>query len=594
MPDETSGFFNRGLARRWGEYAAKAAALFVLLLALSQFAPAMPPVGVAICWAVLGIVAAIGLTYHVVIRKVLRQYMLKSGELAAGINGGRSFCLFAAFVGAAALLAGLVFESPKWGVSEWLVAAAAIPLYLVVYEWMSRLIAKQVEQPFVKSRAILASGAIVGVLLCGIYVALCCTAPAPSFSSVTEAYLAAPQPFADSPSVLLAEVGKLVAVVDGAVAYGQSVAGAVSFTGYLVWKIVISASAFFSIASLLGVCMLELRELKLVFLPLEAVKSPDADAQPLKRIVVLACALPVVLVLGFLHAEQQASEAVQTEEYTAIEQIVRDNVGLTAYVLEGKYYEQQEVEALEAHARELSAELAAEREATLVPLINAAYDQRVQNVDAYLDWYYSLPADYERLIQFFTGTVEDGMREQLTQRLNEGIDTSELEERFNYYLEQSAALQEDLMDELHKHEVHAVPEWLIVETQPLEEGFLSEPLAPTQQFLDASQRMGISAGVGVITGVIAKKAAQKVLGKPFFKKIVAGLLEKLAFRGLLAEGGTAIAPGVGTVIGIAAGGAVDFLFLKADEALNRESYHDEIVAAIEESRQELLEAVRAG
>ena len=593
MPEETSGLFGRESARRWAEYAVKAVVLFILLLALSQFAPAMPPAGVAVCWSALSIVAAIGLTYHVVIRKVLRQYMLKSGELAAGINGGRFFCLFATFVGAAVLLAGLIFESPKWGVPEWLVAAAAIPLYLVVYELMSRLLAKQMEQPFVKSRAILASGLIVGVLLCGVYVALCCTAPVPTFASVTEAYLAAPQPFADSPSALLAEVGKLVAVVDGAVAYGQSVAGTVSFTGYLVWKIVISASAFFGIASLLGVCVLELRELKLVFLPIEAAVDSAVDAQPVKRFVILACALPILLVGGFLAAEHQTAEAVQTEEYTAIEQIVRDNVGLVAYVLDGKYYDQQEVEALEAHAHELSAELAAERETTLTPLINAAYDQRVENVDAYLDWYYSLPADYERLIQFFTGTVEDGLREQLTQRLNEGVDSSELEEKFNYYLEQSTALQDNLMDELHKHEVHAVPEWLIVETQPLEENFFSEPLAPTQQFLDASQRMGLSAGVGVVTGVIAKKAAQKVLGKPFFKKIVAGLLEKLAFRGLLAEGGTAIAPGVGTVIGIAAGSAVDFLFLKADEALNRESYHDEIVAAIEESRQELLEAVRA-
>ena len=200
----------------------------------------------------------------------------------------------------------------------------------------------------------------------------------------------------------------------------------------------------------------------------------------------------------------------------------------------------------------------------------------------------------ELIRDLLAGKRYTALREQLTQRLNEGVDSTELEEKFNYYLEQSTALQEDLMDELHKHEVHAIPEWLIVETTPLEEDFFSEPLAPTQQFLDASQRMGLSAGVGVITGVIAKKAAQKVLGKPFFKKIVAGLLEKLAFRGLLAEGGTAIAPGVGTVIGIAAGSAVDFLFLKADEAMNRESYHDEIVAAIEESRQEMLEAVRAG
>ena len=72
MPEETSGLFNRESAKRWAEYAVKAVVLFILLLALSRFAPAMPPAGVAVCWAALSIVAAIGLTYHVVIRKVLR------------------------------------------------------------------------------------------------------------------------------------------------------------------------------------------------------------------------------------------------------------------------------------------------------------------------------------------------------------------------------------------------------------------------------------------------------------------------------------------------------------------------------------------
>ena len=591
MTDEANTLLGGESAQRWMRYLAKAAVLFVVLLAFARLAPMMPPLAVAICWAALSMVSAIGLTYHAVIRKILNQHKYKSGGLAAGINGGRFFCLILAFVGSAALVGGLVFESSKWGPTEWLVAAAAIPLYFVVYLGLERFSAKELEAPYQKSTTVLISGVIVGVLMCIVYLLLCSCAPVPSYANVTEAFMEAPQPFVESPSVLLAELGKLVAMVDGVIAYGQSVAGEVSVAGYKVWRAVICASAFFAIASLLGVCALEPRELRLVFLRLDAAARSDSDAQPVKLFVFVACLLPALLVVGFLAADAKAAEAVETEEYTAIEQVVRNNVGLVAYMIDGKYVDQQQVEALRARARNLSAELRDEREAVLVPLINAAYDQRIENVDSYLDWYYSLPADYERLLQFFAGTVEEGMRDQLTQRLNENVDMTELEQKFNYYLAQSEQLKKDLEAELREHEIDKVPDWLVVVAEPLKDDFLDKPLAPTQKFLDASERMGLSAGAGVISGIIAAKAAQKVLAKPFFKKIVAELVKKLAVRGLLAEGGTLVAPGIGTAIGVGIGTATDFLLLKADEAMNRESYREEIVAAIEESRQELLDLV---
>lgn len=52
----------------------------------------------------------------------------------------------------------------------------------------------------------------------------------------------------------------------------------------------------------------------------------------------------------------------------------------------------------------------------------------------------------------------------------------------------------------------------------------------------------------------------------------------------------------GVALGIAAGAAVgagvDYVLLSMDEAQNRESYRDEIMAAIEEERAELLGMVQ--
>lgn len=95
---------------------------------------------------------------------------------------------------------------------------------------------------------------------------------------------------------------------------------------------------------------------------------------------------------------------------------------------------------------------------TLVPLINASFDKRIENIDNYLDWYYSLPADYERIIRAFTGSLEEGLKDQLATSLAEGIDDSELNDEMQTCAEQAAQLQEDLKDKLASCEVSDVPD----------------------------------------------------------------------------------------------------------------------------------------
>ena len=620
-------------------YLVKALVLLALLLLFANCGPSMPPFCIAIFWAVLSVASAIGLTYHTVIRKAHRQYLLESGGKLSAINGGRFFSLVTSFLVSAVLIAGLVFELPKWGIAEWSIVVIAVPLYAAVFSAVNKLAARELKPVFQTSKAVMWSCVIVGALLCLAYLLICAIEPAAHYASATDAFLGADQPFLRSPSALLSETGKLVALVDGLCAYGMSKAAEISIGGFLIWKVVLSASAFFGVSNLLGTCALELDELKLVFQPLDAVRATQAaqddwgiqqprelqaaqelqmalevpapqkalaiqesqalqtlrrsTREPLvKRFVVFACVLPVVLAAGFLVADWEVSQEAQTEEYTVFEAIVRDHAGLAAYVLDGKYYEQQEAQELIEQAHKASLKLAQEREEVLVPLINEAFDQRIQNVDSYLDWYYSLPADYERLIQYFTGTVEASMCEQLEARINENIDESALDEKLEYYLNQSEELKANLLKELEQYEIEYVPQWLVVPAESSGGISLDEQLAPTQSFLNASQRMGLSVGAGVVAGIVAKKAAERILAKPFFNKIVAGLLEKLAARGLLAEGGTAIAPGFGTVIGLGVGFLSDFLFLKADEAMNRESYKEDITSALEESREEMLALAR--
>ncbi len=656
MAEASRSFLRSRAVGRGASYLVKAAVLVGLLYAFGRYAGMLPPAGVAAAWAVLSAVSSLGLAYRHVVRKMIKQqaYYEAGGGLAR-INNGRFLCLVGSFALSAVFIAGFVLEAPAWEASEWVLVAAAVPVYPLVFLLVYRLMRRQLRPVHRISGAVGWSVWIAGALLCAAYLALCLAQPAATFESAAAAFDSVVQPFADSPSALMREAGVLAAFSDGLAAYGASKAAEVSGAGYLAIKVVLNASAFFGVANLLGLCMLGWFELKRVFLPLEAgpasdagtdmgadafaapgtsapvpaaapVPLPAADAPdagpgapaepapavvpapapapaPLRADVATFVALPIMLAAAFLVADAMVARAAQTQEYTAAERFVRDQMGLAVFVLDGHYYDQAAVEALLEEARVASAALSEEAEATLVPLINASFDARLANVDAYLDWYYSLPADYERLVTMVTGTVEDFMRDQFTANIEAGIDDTALEDALRDLAERAAALEEDTASRLAEFEIAGVPEWLLMEKVPLGPDFMSGALEPSARILSAGERLGLSAGIGIVTGAAAKHVAEnlaaKVSEKQFFKEFVKKVAGKLGGRAVSTVVGGAVGTiggPLGTVVGAAAGTAagigLDYGMLKLDEWQNRDSYREEIVQLIEEERSEMLASVQ--
>ena len=656
MAEASRSFLRSRAVGRGASYLVKAAVLVGLLYAFGRYAGMLPPAGVAAVWAVLSAVSSLGLAYRHVVRKMIKQqaYYEAGGGLAR-INNGRFLCLVGSFALSAVFIAGFVLEAPAWEASEWVLVAAAVPVYPLVFLLVYRLMRRQLRPVHRISGAVGWSVWIAGALLCAAYLALCLAQPAATFESAAAAFDSVAQPFADSPSALMREAGVLAAFSDGLAAYGASKAAEVSGAGYLAIKVALNASAFFGVANLLGLCMLGWFELKRVFLPLEAGPASDAGADmgadasvvsgasatapapapvplpaadapdagpgapvepapavvpapapapaPLRAAVATFVALPIMLAAAFLVADAMVARAAQTQEYTAAERFVRDQMGLAVFVLDGHYYDQAAVEALLEEARVASAALSEEAEATLVPLINASFDARLANVDAYLDWYYSLPADYERLVTMVTGTVEDFMRDQFTANIEAGIDDTALEDALRDLAERAAALEEDTASRLAEFEIAGVPEWLLMEKVPLGPDFMSGALEPSARILSAGERLGLSAGIGIVTGAAAKHVAEnlaaKVSEKQFFKEFVKKVAGKLGGRAVSTVVGGAVGTiggPLGTVVGAAAGTAagigLDYGMLKLDEWQNRDSYREEIVQLIEEERSEMLASVQ--
>lgn len=584
--------------RRWGAYLAKAIVLVGLLCLVGHTAPLMPPAGIALAWAVLSAASALGLVYCAVIKKTHNRAKYREGGMLHKLNEGRILRMIGAFVLAAACMAGLILESPKWDVGEWILVAAAIPAYAAVLVVVLRKLGREYEAPYRAASAIKWSSVIVAVLLCVAYAAISLLEPATTFGSATEAFMAAQQPFESSPSALMSEAGLLASLADGLAAYGMSEAAGMAFPLYVICRIALVAGAFFSVANLLGACSLERVELRRVFAPLGTPGEHGTRGHVVGKYVAAAEVLPVCLCAAFLGADLAVDRASETEEFTAAESFVRDQAGMAAFVLDGKYYEQQAVAELIDEARQKSETLYADAREKLVPLINASYDARVANVDNYLDWYYSLPADYERLATMITGTAESFVAEQFQNQIEQGIDDSQLEAEFDSFVEQASQLKAGIEQELAGYGLSGVPEWLVTTKEMLADDFLSQPLEPTEKLMDAGARIGIGTATGVVGGALAKTLVEKAMTKQFCSKVVTKISSMAASRaagGVVGGALGTIGGPLGTVAGVAAGTAlgvgVDYVLLNIDEMQNRDTYKQEIITTIEEERAEKLALV---
>ncbi len=647
-PDSSRGACVHALRFSWWHYLLKAACAVGALYLFGRVSAVAPGWCVAVVWAALSAFLAVGVTYHAVVRKTFKQVGYCRDGLLVRVNGGRTVRLLVAFVASAACVAGLMLALPGWDAWEWAAAAVSVPVFLLVYLLLDKLVGKELAPLRRTSRAVWASTGVTAALACAAAVGLIMwQQPELAPTTATQTFLSTENAFASSPSALMVEAGLVTSYADALSAYGFTRLGEASTVGRYIVEVALQASAFLGLAGLLGTCALDWRELRRVFLPLEqlgaelAAKSEVADgvgATPrlslLRVPVAVSVVAPLLLVGAFFAGDATLAQLKESGELTPAENAVRDAFGATAYVLDGAYYDQQQVQAVMEQTAAKSAALNEEAREALVPLVNESFDKQVANVDSYLDWYYSLGADYERLINLVTGTVEQFVADQLTSSLQGGVDDTQLQETLQGYMDQAAELKADYEEQLAATELVGVPEWMLTATETVTSSFFDTPVEPTQKLLDTGERLGLSVAAGTVGGVavgkaatsavksagekaaekqatkaaeksvakiMASKVAEKAAGKSFFKAIVSRITSMLASHGVGAVAGGAVgtvAGPLGTIAGVAAGTAigvgVDYAALMIDEAMNRETYKAEIVEAIEEERSELLAQIGQG
>ncbi len=230
----------------------------------------------------------------------------------------------------------------------------------------------------------------------------------------------------------------------------------------------------------------------------------------------------------------------------------------------------------------------------MIKEVNKMYDEILLNTDKYLDWYYSLSAEYSRLFKLITGSIEEYMADKLKENLMDNISANL---NFNAADMNIAKLQNDINKILDKNKITEKNVVYSVQTNINVENIYS--LAEIQPLIDLKKRVIASTGGGLAAGAIVGTIAGKVAAKTGFKTAAKAAAKAAAGKTVSAAAGVAAgivssvftSPAGGAAIGTAAGIAIDKGLLKLEETVNREEYKKEITSSIEESRNQMLETI---
>ncbi|MEX2132459.1 MAG: hypothetical protein WD772_13335, partial [Pseudohongiellaceae bacterium] len=202
---------------------------------------------------------------------------------------------------------------------------------------------------------------------------------------------------------------------------------------------------------------------------------------------------------------------------------------------------------------------------------DAAFAALENNVDAYLDWYYSLGGEYGRLLSLAIGDLENYMATKLTEILQQGDAFASVQTALNTAMANHATAQRQyqMAAELILAQNRVDPGDYPVETVEEAQRYELIQLPRHEDVLGLQNRLLTSSGTGAVAGVMTSvmvtKLMTNIVAKGSFKlaakSLAKVLVTKTAGGSLGAGAGAAtgavigsVVPGIGTVIGAVVGG----------------------------------------
>ena len=238
--------------------------------------------------------------------------------------------------------------------------------------------------------------------------------------------------------------------------------------------------------------------------------------------------------------------------------------------------------------------------------MNGVEQQLDAAVERYLDWYFSLGAEWGRILSLLTGDVGQFLQNKLTETLSATPGLEAWAQSVQKQAQQGGAAltqaQQHINETLARHHLALDASQCIVRTQV--------PQLPALDMLgNARQRLTASAlgatGAGAFAAVVAGKAMAKTSMKAASKVLAKAVAKQgLGKAGAAAAGAAvgSVVPGVGTAAGAIAGAVagaligvgIDWAALYAEEMLTRDAMRADLQAALREQLQMQKTALGCG
>lgn len=493
---------------------------------------------------------------------------------------------------------------------EWIIFFAAIPAFAIIYALFFQLAAREYK-PYIAAHKSLtwSRWAAAFVVAVSFMVFVNHDDINRQYASLQEAVTMESQKLEGTTnSILIMETNRLLGFVEGMKRYALGSLHSFNTLSYM--GVIFLGSLLFFYNIMLGISsfMLPAAEYRRVFAPIQDADQPPpvspwawAITSAFATFFVFFIYVPsTVYVDAWLRSNPEVIAEIQESQQIVIQTV--EKIG-------DDYYKPGTAEQIEqAYLDSLS-----KMESSLGKLretSSSGFKQMAENVDNYLDWYYSLPGEYERIVALATGALESWMTEKLQDYLMKGNVFGPVQQSIDDVLKNNQQLRlahiEKVEQILAENRIQPEENTRIEVVRHASLNALKEPPAHSV-IVNLENRMLISGGIGTagaITGAIAGKITAKVAGKGILKLGAQALIKVTAGKAVSALGGAAagaaagmavgsLIPGIGTAIGAAIGGiiggitiglTVEKLLLMLEEAFSREEFKQQILLAIEEER----------
>ncbi len=495
---------------------------------------------------------------------------------------------------------------------EWITFFAAIPAFAFFYTFFFPIAAREYK-PYIAVHKSLTWSRWITALVMAVFFVIFVNPTDTNrlYSSLTEAVTIESQKLSGtSNSILILETGRLLGFIEGVKRYALGNLHSFNDIFYLGAIFLGSLVFFYNIALGISTFMVPMSEYRRVFAPIQDSDQPPAVSpwawaitSAFTTFFVFFIYVPsTVYVDAWLRSNPDTVQEIHTSQQTVVEKV--EMIGEEYYKLGTA--EQIEQAYLNSFNK-LETSLEKLREATAIGFL-----QMSENIDDYLDWYYSLPGEYERILALATGVLESWMAEKLQSYLMKGNVFGPVQQSIEHILENNQQLRAEHLQKVEQiltdNRIHTVDNLQLEIVKHSSLNALQEPPAHSV-IVNLENRMLISGSIGTagaITGAIAGKITAKVVGKGIIKLGAQALIKVTAGKAVSALGGAAAGaatgmalgsfiPGLGTAIGAAIGGivggitiglTVEKLLLMLEEAFSREDFKRQILETIEEERSE--------